>query len=355
MKYFKTAFTAFAIVLAASVFSIAQESETKVIDEVVAQVNDGVITLSRVKRENKDIVDSYVQEGKKRDEAQKLVDEKQGEMIANLINEELLVQKAKEMGVDAEVDAQINQRFLQIMKQNNLKTIEALYQEMEKNGIDPQEMREMWRKQITRDLVIQREVQAKLYWKPNGKELKDYYEKHKTKFTTPETVSISEIFLGFAGRDENAVREKAKQLVAQLRGGADFAKIAVENSDRPDVATSKGKVEGALKVSELDPKYGEALKNVKTGGIADPVEVDQVGINILRVDERSKASNESVFDENAVRMAMMQEAFPAEQQKFMTKLREDSYIKISDTYRPLVGPLLFADERKASTEKKSDN
>ena len=73
----------FAVICVALVFAVpvvfAQETETKVIDEVVAQVNDSVITLSRVKREAKSVVDSYVEQGKKRDEAQRLVDEKQGE------------------------------------------------------------------------------------------------------------------------------------------------------------------------------------------------------------------------------------------------------------------------------------
>lgn len=354
MKCFKSVLHAFAVVFLFASATFAQESQTRVIDEVVAQVNDGVITLSRIKRESKGIVDSYVQEGKKRDEAQKMVDEKQGELIANLINEELLVQKSKEMGLEADVEAQLNQRFLQIMKQNNMKTLDELHKEMEKSGIDPEEMRGVWRKQATRELVLQREVQAKLYWKPNGKELKEYYEKHKAKFTKPETINISEIFLGFAGRDENAVRDKAKQIVTQLRGGADFAKVAAENSDRPDAATTGGKVQGALKVSELDAKYAEALKNLKVGGVTDPIEVDQIGINILRVDERSQASSESVFDESAVRLALMQEGIAAEQQKFMAKLREESYIKISDSYRPLVGPLLFMEERKATTEVKSD-
>src|SRR5438067_11506114 len=77
----------------------SQETQARVVDEVVAQVNDGVITLSRVKRESKSIVDTYIQEGKKREEAQKLVDEKQGELIAGLINEELLIQKAKDSGI----------------------------------------------------------------------------------------------------------------------------------------------------------------------------------------------------------------------------------------------------------------
>ena len=48
-------------------------------------------------------------------------------------------------------------------------------------------------------------------------------------------------------------------------------------------------------------------------------------------------------------MALMQEKFPDEQKKFMAKLREESYIKISETYKPIVNPLLYEDERKAKT------
>lgn len=329
----------------------AQETEERVVDEVVAQVNDGVITLSKIKREVKGIIDSEVQQGKKREDVEKLVEEKRGELIANLINEELLVQKAKDLNLEAEVEAGLNRRFLDIMKQYNMKTLDALYQEMEKTGVDPQEMRDVWRKQLTREVVLQKEVQSKIYWGFTGKELKAYFEKHKDKFTKPETIGVSEIFLSYAGRNETTVREKAKQLVAQLRGGADFAKIVTENSDRPNAAQTKGKVE-ALNVKDLDPKFAAAVAGLKAGQYTDPIEIDQIGINILRVDERSQASSESHFDENAVRLAMMAEKAPEEQKKYMSTLRNDSYIKISEAYRPLVSPLLFAEERKEKADNK---
>ena len=333
------------IILLAGFSASAQETQERVVDEVVAQVNEGVITLSRIKREAKAIVDSEVQQGKTREAAQKLVDEKQGELIANLINEELIIQKAKELGLDKEIDESVNLRFSQIMKQNGVKSLDVLYQEMEKNGVDPQEIREVWRKQAARDLVLQKAVQSKEYWKPQGKDLKEYFEKNKAKFTKPETVTLSEIFLGFAGRDENTVRAKAKQLVAQLRGGADFAKIVAENSDRPDAAKTKGKVD-TMNVKDLDEKFAAAIKDVKVGSCSDPIEVDQIGINILRVDERSQASSQSVYDEGAVRMAILAERAPAAQKEFLASLRQDSYIKISESYRPIVAPILFAEERK---------
>ncbi len=69
----------------------------------------------------------------------------------------------------------------------------------------------------------------------------------------------------------------------------------------------------------------------------------------IRRHAREAASSESVFDENAVRLAITQERAPLEHKKFMSKLRDDSYIKISEAYRPVVSPILFADERKEKT------
>ncbi len=350
MRYINSAIFLIAFLMFSGTAVFAQETETKVVDEVVAQVNEGVITLSQVKREMNEAIDSLVKEGKKSPEDAKTeIEAKQGELIAGIINEELLIQKGKDIGVDADVDAQINGRFLEIMKQQNIKTLDALYKVMGETGVDPQAIREMWRKQIVRDTVMQREVDSKVFYGWTPKEVKAYYEANKAKFTKPETIGISEIFLSLAGRDEAAVKEKAKQLVTQIRGGADFAKLAVENSERPNVAETKGKV-GTLNVKDLDRTFAEPLKNVKVSGVSEPIEMPE-GIEILRVDERTNASADSFYDEQEVRKVLTYEKLPDERKKFMSNLRGDAYIKISDTYRPMVSPILFAEERKTDVKK----
>ncbi|MGI8641576.1 MAG: peptidylprolyl isomerase [Pyrinomonadaceae bacterium] len=349
MRYINSAIFLIAVLFLANSAIFAQETELKVVDEVVAQVNDGVITLSRVKREMKDIIETSVLEGRPREQAKTEVEGKQGELIANIINEELLLQKGKELGIESDIEGQINQRLAGIMKQQNIKSLDVLYKEMEKNGINPQELREVWRKQITRDSVLQKEVDSKLYFGWTAKEIKSYFEANKAKFTKPETITISEIFLSFAGRDETAVREKAKQIVAQARSGVDFTKLVIENSERPDVATTKGKG-GTINIKELDEKFAKPLQNVKVGGVSDPIELVE-GMEILRVDDRTKASSESFFDESEVRKAMTYEKLPEERKKYLATLRGAAYIKINDKYRPLVAPILFTEERKVETKK----
>ena len=348
MKHIKFASLAAMAVLAAGSSVIAQETQTRVVDEVVAVINNDVITLSKVKREMKDAVEAFVQQGKTREEAQKMVDEKQGELIANLITEELMLQRAKENGMEKDIDDRVNQRLVDIMKQYNLKTVDELYAMMEKSGVDPKDIKESWRKQETRDQVIQRDLQSKVYWSFTGKEVKDYYEKHKEKFTKPETVSFSELFLGFAGRNEASVREKAAQLYKQLKEGGDWTKIVKDNGDAGVVTQGAGKLED-IRVDGLGDKLVGVLKGLKAGEYSAPFELDQMGMSVLRLDAREQASSESVFNENAVRMAMMSERLPDEQKKYFAKLREDSYVKISDAYRPLVAPIFFADDRKDKT------
>jgi len=212
MRYLATTFMLAVGLMFVTLPAFGQENEVKVVDEVVAVVNDGVITLSGVKREVKEQVGELVKEGKKPEEAQKMVDEKQGELIANLINEELLLQKAKELGLEKDVEASLNSRMLDIMKQQNFKTLDQLYEAMRKENLDPDDIKELWRKQATKDEVIRRDVQAKVYWQATPTEVKAYFDAHKDKFTKPETVTLSDLFLNFAGRDPEAVKAKANDL-----------------------------------------------------------------------------------------------------------------------------------------------
>ena len=89
----------------------AQEGEPVVIDEVIAQVNDGVVTLSQLKREMKERVETLKQSGMSEQQAQAEVEKHKAELIATLINEELLLQKGKELDLSERVEAQVNKRM----------------------------------------------------------------------------------------------------------------------------------------------------------------------------------------------------------------------------------------------------
>ncbi|MCB1025013.1 MAG: SurA N-terminal domain-containing protein, partial [Acidobacteria bacterium] len=227
MRNTNSIFLGILLIFIFSFSAFGQETEAVVVDEVVAQVNDSVITLSSINRELKNAIQGIMQQDKKTEaEAKAEVDGKMGQLIANMINEELLFQRGKEMGVEKTVEARINERFLGMMREFNLKSLDELYAAMRSQGVEPDALREEFRKRYTQDEVWRNQVDSVVYWASTEKELKDYYEKNADKFKTPATVTISEIFLSFAGRDKAAVIEKAKQITAQLRGGANFETVA---------------------------------------------------------------------------------------------------------------------------------
>lgn len=353
VRFINSAFILVAILGLMSFSVSAQETQETVVDEVIAQINDDVITLSQINRELKFTVDSLIQQGKTREEAETFVEGQKGQLIANIINEELMIQKGKEVGLDKEVEIQINQRFRKQMEDNNFKSLDELYTAMRAQGIEPDEIRNVWKTQIMRDLVWSELVDKVVYFEITDKEIKDYYAKYPEKFKKEATVTISEIFLSFAGKDETAVKEKAAQIVERARKGEEFAKLAVENSDRPNVAETKGAA-GTFNLPQLDKLFAEPLEKLKVGGVTDPIIMDE-GIEILHVDERTAASDESSFNENAVRQAIWKEKAPDARKKFMKDLKTDSYIKIRDSYRPIVTPFLNADPAAEKDESTASN
>ena len=212
----------------------AQEGELQVVDEVIAQVNDDIITLSSLRSEIKQRIEALKQNGMTEKQATDEVGKHRNDLIATLINEKLLLQKGKELELSDKVEAEVNRRMLDVAKEQGIPTMEKLYEAMRQSGVSPDEMRATLRAEIMKQAVLEQEVDAKLFFGFTLAELHAYFDAHKDKFRKPETVKISEIFLGLAGRDEAGVKAKAQQLVAQLRGGADFKKLAAANSERED-------------------------------------------------------------------------------------------------------------------------
>jgi len=337
------ALTLFALLSFGSSAALAQEGELKVVDEVIAQVNEDVITLSMVRRESKQRIEALKQGGMPEQQAIDEVTKHQADLIATLINEQLLMQRGKELDLASEVEAEVNRRMLEVAKEQGITTIEKLDEAMRESGLDPVATRQTLRTEIMKQAVIQQEVDRKIFFGVPLDELKKYFESNRAKFTKPESVVLSEIFLSYAGKNEADVRARAMELVTQLRSGADFGALAAANSERElngvrVAPQNRGKV-GRFEMPNLREEIAKHIKSVKVGDVSDPLKIND-GYQILRVDERSEASNSAVFNENQVREAITIERSPKERELYLRNLLNDSYIKISDSYRASVEPLL---------------
>jgi len=336
----------------------AQEGEMQVVDEVIAQVNDEVITLSMLKRETRERVDALRQSGMTEQQAMDEVSKRQPELIATLINEMLLLQKGKELDLANDIEAEVNRRMLQIASDQGITSIEKLYEAMRQSNLNPEEIRRTMRAEMMKQAVMQQEVDRKVYLGFSPDEVKKYFDAHPDKFRKPETVKLSEIYLSSAGKDDAAVRARAMELVTQLRAGADFATVAAANSEREKngqrtAPQDKGFV-GEFDVPSLREDLTGALKDVKAGGVSDPIKLAD-GYQIIRVDERTLGGNAPTFNDNRVREAMLLERQPKERETYLQSLRNEAFIKVTEAYRAGVDPLLkIAAPAAAKTDDKND-
>jgi hypothetical protein len=344
MKFVKSTMIAALFVIGASFLSPAlvraQEGEPVVVDEVIAQVNDGVITLSQLKREMKERVQTMVQNGTPEATAIAEVEKKKTELIAILINEQLLLQKGKELEFTQKVEDEVNKRMLDVAKANGIKSMEDLCRAMKESGMSCEQTRQTMRTEIMKQAVLESEVDQKVFFGFSTDQLHKYFDAHKDKFVKPESVDLSEIFLSLAGKPEADVKALADKLVGQLRGGADFCTLAAAYSERaPGPNGQKPCKVGLFPVPDLNAEITAAIKDVKAGGVSNPLKTD-VGYQILRVDARNAGSNAAAFNENQVRGAMTDEALPKERETYLQTLRNEGYINIAANYRAAVEPML---------------
>lgn len=342
------AFAALVLAAAAALPARAQEEAPPVVlDEPVAQVDNYVIMYSQLKRENNEFREVLTkQRGMTPEQAEVEIQKKQPEIILNLINEALLVQKGKDMPrLPEEVEAEVNREVLRVAKSSNIATIEQLEEAMRQEGLILADVKETLRRQFMRQAVLQREVDAKVYYGLTDKELKDYYDAHRDRFVS---VTLSEIFLSLAGRTDEEVKAKAADLAKRARTGVSFEELVEKNSEHEPTKKTKGVLadpDGKTRwfiVSDLSKEVAEAIKNLKAGGISEPVKTDE-GYMILRVNERDDA-----FKENFVRGALTQERGEKERDKYLRTLRIEAYIKPADAFKDAVQPILDKDKQQTA-------
>ena len=318
--------------------TFAQEGELEVVDEVIAQINDDVITLSMLKRESKERIETLKQSGMSEQEATAEVAKRQPELIATLVNEALLLQKGKELELSNDVEAEVNRRMLDVAREQGITSIEKLEAAMRESGVDPVATRQTLRVEIMKQAVIQQEVDRKLFFGWTMDELKKYFQEHPDKFRKPENVTISEIFLSSAGKNEAEVKARALALVRELRAGADFAKVAAANSEREvngvRVAPETGGKVGTFEMPNLREDIANSVKVVQVGGVSEPLRSND-GYQVFRVDGRTPASTSATFNENQTREAMTIERGAKAREDYLQTLRDEAYIKIAENYREI--------------------
>src|ERR1700690_2182729 len=343
--------TRFALTLAAPVLVVGYSlflpsllPADTVVEEIIARVNNEIITRSEYVRSR----DQLKQEVQQQDPANADRDfsAKQENVLRDLIDQQLLLQKGKDMGITG--DTELIKRLDEMRKQMNLETMEDLEKAAEAQGASYEEFKQNLRNQIVTQRVIGQEVGQKLAM--NKEDEKKFYEQHRAEMERPEQVRLSEILVapktpakpaaaGDAAKADApspsqaetdaalaAAQAKAQDLLDQIHKGAKFEDLAKKNSDGP--SAKEGGDLSYFKRGTLAKELEDKVFAMKAGEITDVIRTKQ-GYVILEVSEHQTAGIPTLKEvEPRIQDALYMQKLQPALRVYLTRLREDAFIDI---------------------------
>ena len=308
-------------------------SADTVIEEIIARVNNQIVTRAEYLRSK----ETLKQEAQQQDpaNADKIVQERDKDVLRDLIDQQLLLEKGKDLGITA--DTELIKRLDEMRKDMHMDSMEDLEKAATSQGISYEDFKQNLKNQIITQQVISREVGSRM--NVSKEELQQFYDEHKSQMEQPEQIRLSELLI--AGKKDKAppadeqqelgaARAKADDLLGQIRKGAAFDEIAKKNSDGPTAA--QGGDLGYFKRATLAKELEDKTFAMKPGEVSEVIQTKQ-GFVILKVTEHQQAGVPplSAIEPKVQEAIYMQKLQPA-LRAYLQKLREDAYIKVADGY-----------------------
>jgi len=305
-----------------------------VVEEIIARVNNQIVTRTEYQRSKEQLR----QEAQQQDSANadKIVAERDKDVLRDLIDQQLLLEKGKDLGITA--DTEVIKRLDEMRKEMKLESMEDLEKAAQGQGISFEDFKQNLKNQIITQQVIGKEVGQKM--SIAKEELQQFYDEHKSQLEQSEAIRLSELLVSTeqkgkdASADESqqlaAAQAKADDLLTQIRKGAAFDEIAKKNSDGPTAA--QGGDLGYFKRGTLAKELEDKTFAMKPGDVSDVVRTKQ-GFVILKVTEHPQAgvpplSQIEAKVQDAIYMHKLQPAL----RLYLQKLREEAYIDIKPGY-----------------------
>ena len=298
-----------------------------VVEDIIARVNDQIITQSDYDRALKEMDD----EGKQHGETRQEMSERHRDLLRTLIDQQLWLSKGKELDITGETE--LVKRLDEIRKQYNLATLEDLEKAAKDQGYSYEDFKANIRNQIITQEVMRQEVGRKLNFTQG--EVERYYEAHKQDYAKPESVQLSEILVSTGADPDDAAKTaagkaKADDIEAKLHAGGDFSQLAKTFSDGTTAA--EGGAFGTFHKGELAKVFEDATFSLKAGEVTEPIRTKQ-GYIIFRVDQHIAGGVPPYKTvEQDVEQSFYESLMVPKMREYLTQMREDAYIYTKDGY-----------------------
>jgi peptidyl-prolyl cis-trans isomerase SurA len=307
------------------------QSKGIVIEEIVARVNNDAITLSDVQKADQALHEEIAHDcqGCSQEKMEEIYKDKQKDMLRDLIDQALLVERAKDLGISVETD--VIKRLDEIRKQNNLGSMEELEKAVESQGLGWEDFKTQIRNTLLTQEVIRREVGSHINIPTDA--VKKYYDEHEKDFNRPEQVVLSEIFLSTEGKspeEMSSVEKKAEDLRNRVTKGEDFNEIAKHFSEG-STAKDGGEL-GTFEHGQLSKQLEDIVFKLDKGQMTDVIQT-KTGFEVLRVEAHYEAGLQPLEKvENEIMNRIYAQKMQPTMREYLGQLREQSYVMVKPGY-----------------------
>ena len=238
------------------IMCIAAQSYAVVIDKLVATVNGEPVTLSELERILQPVYNRYEQMFKG-EELEKYKEHARRELLGQLIENKLILQKAKKDGIEL-TEAALEEQLAEIKEKFG--SMEEFEKALEKEGIGIKQYKDELKEQLTIRAMIEREAVSRA--KVSPKEIEAYYDNHMEEFEAPVEVHLQHVVI-------KDTLTKAQEIHRQLKEGK-----GLENLE--DL--------GFIPKNKMKPELREVIDELMVGQFSEVIE-SETGYHIVYLKE----------------------------------------------------------------------
>jgi peptidyl-prolyl cis-trans isomerase SurA len=320
---------------AVAVALLSGAARAEIIEQILVKVNGELFTKTdlemrqvaalremgqRLDPNNADLGDAQLRQ---------MLNEVTPELMVNVIDEMLLVQRGKELGYRLG-DEQFASILENLKKENKIDSEEQFQAALKQEGLTLAELRRNLERRMLVTRVEQNEILGRIA--VSDVEAREYYDAHLSEFTTPSSVTLREIFVAVPAEggainvaQDEAAREKIVQLRQRAIAGEPFDKLAAELSDSPSKAN--GGLIGPFNLAELSPELRTLLESMTPGAISEPLRSAR-GHQILKL-ESSTPPQTMPFEQAREQISerVFTDKRQEEYERVLTRLRAEAIIE----------------------------
>lgn len=324
----------FALLVCTGGWALAQEAASpatgspRVLDEIVAKVNNDIITLTDLNRALRQLRLALEQDFRNPEELEREFGARRRNMLRTMIQNRIMIQRAEELGLTSDIDMDVSAFLEEMRKDAGIPSLDVLDNYFRQRGSSLAEYRQNVREQMITRALLQSNVYSKITLLTA--EVEAFYQEHQSRFTVPAEVHLAEILFLTEGKDRGEVRAKAEGVLQRLRAGENFEELAKEFSEGP--TASRGGDIGRFTRGSMNPAMEAVVFDLPSGAVSDLIESD-FGFQIVRVVEQQPASVRPISEVRPqIAEALYQRKAEPEVNEYLKQLYEESYIFVAPKY-----------------------